>query len=185
MPLLWFLVTDPVKLLAYKVLDAVKADTAPQAEAGLKPGADAEPPPEPEVAPETDEEASAERLNPKPRSNQSLRLDAIESQIRAGRRRSTQSPSPTSNLRRTPTVSRHCGKRRSATSSCGRVKDPEDDPGRIFAGWAHHPRRRGIAARRRTVEAEASTGAKAGPKAEPKPEAKITALSASTSRVPT
>ena len=50
----WFLVTDPVKLLAYKVLDAVKADTEPQANAGLKPGADAEPPPKAEVAPETD-----------------------------------------------------------------------------------------------------------------------------------
>jgi H+-transporting ATPase len=30
----WFLLTDPVKLLAYKVLDTVKSDSAPSAEAG-------------------------------------------------------------------------------------------------------------------------------------------------------
>ena len=38
-----FLITDPVKLLAYKVLDTVKADTRPSAEAEPKPDANAQP----------------------------------------------------------------------------------------------------------------------------------------------
>ena len=40
----WFLITDPVKLLAYKVLDTVKANSAPKpdAKAGAKPAAKAE-----------------------------------------------------------------------------------------------------------------------------------------------
>jgi H+-transporting ATPase len=37
----WFLVTDPVKLLAYKVLDTVKADSAPKPEAKTEAKSDA------------------------------------------------------------------------------------------------------------------------------------------------
>jgi H+-transporting ATPase len=36
--LVWFLITDPVKLLAYKVLDTVKADSRPSAQAEPKTG---------------------------------------------------------------------------------------------------------------------------------------------------
>ena len=58
----WFLVTDPVKLLAYKVLDAVKADAAPAAKAAApsatqapaKPGAKAEPRAAPAAAPKAE-----------------------------------------------------------------------------------------------------------------------------------
>jgi H+-transporting ATPase len=52
----WFLVTDPVKLLAYKVLDTVKADSAPKPEA--KPDAKAEA--KPAAKGETKPEAKAE-----------------------------------------------------------------------------------------------------------------------------
>jgi hypothetical protein len=38
--LTWFLITDPVKLLAYKALDTVKADSKSPAQAELKPAAD-------------------------------------------------------------------------------------------------------------------------------------------------
>ena len=51
----WFLVTDPVKLLAYKVLDTVKADSAPKPEAN--PDAKAETKPEAKAAPQADAKA--------------------------------------------------------------------------------------------------------------------------------
>ena len=66
----WFLVTDPVKLLAYKVLDTVKADSAPK--------------PEAKTAPKPDAKAEAKparpkaRPSPKPKRRQSPqpKLDA-------------------------------------------------------------------------------------------------------------
>ena len=54
----WFLVTDPVKLLAYKVLDTVKADPAPKPE--VKTGAKSEAEIKPEAKGETEPEAEAE-----------------------------------------------------------------------------------------------------------------------------
>ena len=54
----WFLVTDPVKLLAYKVLDTVRADPAPKPE--VKTGAKSEPEIKPEAKGETEPEAEAE-----------------------------------------------------------------------------------------------------------------------------
>ena len=50
--LAWFLVTDPVKLLAYRVLDATKA--APAVQPKIQPRSDAKaapPPPQPEFEP--------------------------------------------------------------------------------------------------------------------------------------
>jgi H+-transporting ATPase len=63
----WFLVTDPIKLLAYKILDTVKADTKPKASVVAKPD-DAKPQPEAKAEPKPDDakpqpEAKAE---PKP-----------------------------------------------------------------------------------------------------------------------
>ena len=54
----WFLVTDPVKLLAYKVLDTVKAAPAPKPE--VKTGAKSETEIKPEAKGETEPEAEAE-----------------------------------------------------------------------------------------------------------------------------
>ena len=54
----WFLVTDPVKLLAYKVLDGVKAAPAPRPE--VKTGAKSETEIKPEAKGETQPEAEAE-----------------------------------------------------------------------------------------------------------------------------
>ena len=54
----WFLVTDPVKLLAYKVLDTVKADPAPKPQ--VKTGAKSEAEIKPEAKGETEPEAEAE-----------------------------------------------------------------------------------------------------------------------------
>lgn len=50
--LAWFLATDPVKLLAYKVLDKVKADAEPEGKAKPEPVAEAKPQPEAKADPE-------------------------------------------------------------------------------------------------------------------------------------
>ena len=56
----WFLVTDPVKLLAYKVLDTVKADSAPKPEAKTEAKSDAKAETKPAAKGETKPEAKAE-----------------------------------------------------------------------------------------------------------------------------
>ena len=56
----WFLVTDPVKLLAYKVLDGVKADPAPKPEVKTEAKPDAKAETKPEAKGETEPEAKAE-----------------------------------------------------------------------------------------------------------------------------
>ena len=55
----WFLVTDPVKLLAYKVLDTVKAGSAPKPEAKTAAKADAKAETKPAAKGETKPEAKA------------------------------------------------------------------------------------------------------------------------------
>ena len=49
--LLWFFITDPVKLLAYKILDRTKTEGKPEAKAGAKPDATAQPAPEAKAKP--------------------------------------------------------------------------------------------------------------------------------------
>jgi H+-transporting ATPase len=84
----WFLVTDPVKLLAYKVLDTVKADSAPKPEAKTeaksdvkaetKPAAKGETKPEAKAAPEAkadDAKPDAEG-GPKPEASAAPQPDA-------------------------------------------------------------------------------------------------------------
>jgi H+-transporting ATPase len=56
----WFLVTDPVKLLAYKILDAVKADSAPKPQAKRDPKAEIKPEAKGDTKPEAEAEVEAE-----------------------------------------------------------------------------------------------------------------------------
>ena len=44
--LLWFFITDPVKLLAYKMFDRTKAEGKPETKTALKPEAESETQPE-------------------------------------------------------------------------------------------------------------------------------------------
>ena len=55
----WFLLTDPVKLLAYKVLDTVKADSTPKPEAKTEAKPDAKAETKPVAKGETEPEAKA------------------------------------------------------------------------------------------------------------------------------
>jgi H+-transporting ATPase len=57
--LLWFFVTDPVKLLAYRIFDPVKATTKPDAKAELKTKADAESKPSAKAEPEPEPTAKS------------------------------------------------------------------------------------------------------------------------------
>ncbi len=56
----WFLVTDPVKLLAYKVLDSLKADAAPKPEAKTEAKPDAKAEPKSAAQGDTEPDAKAE-----------------------------------------------------------------------------------------------------------------------------
>ena len=80
----WFLITDPVKLLAYKVLDTVKADTRPQAIAEPKPDAKERPASNAKAAAEPEARGAAEPearietafdVKPAPRSASKTELD--------------------------------------------------------------------------------------------------------------
>ena len=77
--LVWFLVTDPVKLLAYRVLGATQAVPAPQAKAGSKPDAKAESKPEAEAGPADDAIAAAKpesKPEAKPEAKAAAKPDA-------------------------------------------------------------------------------------------------------------
>jgi H+-transporting ATPase len=56
----WFLVTDPIKLLAYRILDPVKVDSNPQPQLEQKPMTTAKAKPEAKVDPEADVKAAPE-----------------------------------------------------------------------------------------------------------------------------
>jgi len=55
--LLWFLVNDRVKLLAYRIFDPVKTTPQPEAKAELRPEAEAEPKPEAKAEPKPEAKA--------------------------------------------------------------------------------------------------------------------------------
>jgi H+-transporting ATPase len=74
--LLWFLVTDPVKLLAYRIFDPVKAETKPGSKIEDKPETKDESQPDakdkskPEAKPEaTVEQKPDTKAEPKPEAN--------------------------------------------------------------------------------------------------------------------
>jgi H+-transporting ATPase len=67
--LAWFLVNDRVKLLAYRILDPVKAEPQPAAKAALKPEAKVESKPEAKAEPQPEARAEAKpvaKAEPKP-----------------------------------------------------------------------------------------------------------------------
>ena len=73
--LAWFLVTDPVKLLAYRVLDATIA--APKQLAKTEPKPEAKAAPQPEAKPDTEvEPKSAAKAEAKPEAKPDAKLDA-------------------------------------------------------------------------------------------------------------
>ena len=102
----WFLVTDPVKLLAYKVLDTVKADSArkPEAKTEAKPDAKAEA--NPVAKGETEPEAKAAA---KPRSQTTS--PTLSATSRSRKRNASPQPSQSSPSRK-PRLTPPCRKPR-------------------------------------------------------------------------
>ena len=98
----WFLVTDPVKLLAYKVLDAVKADTGsrPAAAPPTEAKADSKPAPQPDAkagdAPESAADAKPASAAPTEEANPTASQSRSLTRRPAPRRRPRRMPKPAS-----------------------------------------------------------------------------------------
>ena len=140
----WFLVTDPVKLLAYKVLDTVKSEAKPEAKAAPAPEAKAEPQPVADASPQP-----VAKAEPQP-------VAKAEPQ-----------PKPEANTGAATLLDTSLGDLLLA----GLVKDPED-AGRIIAAAITQAEAPTAAAKAPEPKAEAQTAFKAGPKAKPEPDTK-------------
>jgi hypothetical protein len=140
----WFLVTDPVKLLAYKVLDTVKSEAKPEAKAAPAPEAKAEPQPVADASPQP-----VAKAEPQP-------VAKAEPQ-----------PKPEANTGSATLLDTSLGDLLLA----GLVKDPED-AGRIIAAAITQAEAPTAAAKAPEPKAEAQTAFKAGPKAKPEPDTK-------------
>ena len=142
----WFLVTDPVKLLAYRILDPLKAGPQPEAKAAPRSAPKAEPKPQlaAKAAPQSEAKATAE---PKPETE----------------------PKPKANTGAATLLNTSLGDLLLA----GLVKDPED-AGRIIAAAMTEAEAPTAAAKAPEPKAETQTVVKAesGPEAESEPDAK-------------
>ena len=160
----WFLVTDPVKLLAYKLLDGVKAESTPKPE----PKTEAKPAAKAEIKPggkgQTEPDAKAEA---KPATKAESKPEALADSAK---------PSPQPDAKSAPKAEAKAGP--PASKPDAKADDAKPDAGgagtKLEAKAAPQPEAK--AAPQPDVEAEPKPEAKAAPepgaKAEPKPEAK-------------
>ena len=192
----WFLVTDPVKLLAYKVLDTVKANSArkPEAKAEAKPDAKAEAKPvakgetEPgaKAAPEAkaDEAKPDAEAEPKPEAKAAPKPEAkaepqpeTEAEPRPQAKAALQTEAKAEPKPKTePKPEAKAGVVTLLDTSlgdllvAGLIKDPED-AGRMIAAAITQAEAPIAAAKASAAKAESKTGTEA----EPKPGAKAKA----------
>jgi H+-transporting ATPase len=162
--LIWFLATDPVKLLAYRVLGASHALAAPQAKAGSTPDAKAETKPaaQPttEAAPKHETKPDA-KVESKPATDVQPRPEAQDAPKPEGK--TTSEAAPNTATRPDPEPKREANTDAAALLNrtlgdllvAGFVKDPED-AGRIIAAAI--------------AQAQAPIAAPKAPEAEVKPE---------------
>jgi len=175
--LVWFLVTDPVKLLAYRILDPAKAgpkleakegpqlgaEAKPEAEAEAKPEpeAKAEPKPKPEAKPEPQPAAGAKpEAEPKPKAEAEPKPEAKPEPQPAAEAKPEAEPKPEVKADVAALLNTTLGE----ILVAGLVKDTED-AGRLIA--------QGI------IQTEARIAAVKAPEAEaaPEPEAKTPSTS--------
>ena len=126
----WFLVTDPVKLLAYKILDTVKSEAKREAKAEPKPEAKVEPEPDAERTTNAAEAKSEARPNVKAeaKANAEPQPAAKPEPEPAAKAALEAEPQPQANAGVTTLLNTSLGDLLVA----GLVKDPED-AGRIIA----------------------------------------------------
>ena len=143
----WFLVTDPVKLLAYKVLDTVKADSAPKPEPKTEAKPDAKAEIKPEAKGETEPEAKAEA---KPATKAEAKPEAGADNAK---------PSPQPDAKSAPKAEANAGPLASKPDAKADDAKPDAEAGpKLEAKAAPQP--------------EAKAAPQPDAKAEPKPEAK-------------
>ena len=157
---IWFVVTDPVKLLAYKVLDTVKSQDKLEAETAAAPEAKAEPQPEARAEPKPEAKAEPQ---PEAKNRASARCEAAST----GNQARKLSRSRTAKAELATLLNTSLGDLLVA----GLVKDPED-AGRLIAAAITQAEAPTAAAKAPEPRAEAQTAFKAGPKAKPEPDAK-------------
>jgi len=156
--LAWFLVNDRVKLLAYRIFDAVKATPRPEAEAVAGPDAEVQPKPDvkAEAKPEAKRNAKAERKpdakKPKPDAKGAEPLTETKA---TPQRKAKTEPKPHANAGAATPLNTSLGELLVA----GLVKDPED-AGREIAAAAKTP----AAEAELKPEAKAEAGPETGTK---------------------
>jgi H+-transporting ATPase len=180
--LAWFLVNDRVKLLAYRILDPVKAGPKLEAKDGSQPEAKAETKAKPEAEAEPEPEAKAEaepkpeaKLEPQPAAEAEPEAEAKPEA--EGKPEPEAEPKPEAKPELQPAVEAEPKPEAKADVAAllnttfgeilvaGLIKDPEDG-GRLIA--------QGI------IQTEARIAAAKAPEAEPEPEAKAKTPPAST-----
>ena len=155
----WFLLTDPVKLLAYEVLDTVKAEVKPEAKAAPKPEAKAEQ--EPDAEQTTNPEAKAEaRPDVKAKAKPDAKPDAIPQPAAKPEPAAKAAPEAEPQPQPITSVATLLNTSLGDLLVAGLVKDPED-AGRVIAA----------AIAQAGAPIAAKPYAKAAPKAETKSEA--------------
>jgi H+-transporting ATPase len=184
--LVWFLVTDPIKLLAYRVLDATKAvptpqakvESVPQAKAVAKPQANAESMPDVEAKPTPEAKAASQPMGeaepkplaePKPEAKGETKAasevapkpeTSIVAQQAAKLEHEPQSSTTVATLLNTPL---------GELLVTGLIKDPED-AGRLIAAAIEQAAAPVVAAKTPEADVDPQSGAKIVPKSEAKSE---------------
>ena len=185
--LAWFLVTDPLKLLAYRVLDATKSVPAPQANAESMPDAKTEAKPEAKAKPKPDIKAEpmptakAEpkpQAEPRPEAKEKPKAEAqaaLESEIRAEDQPVVKvGPEPQTSVGVATLLNTPLGE----LLVTGMVKDPED-AGRLIAAAIAQAAAPVVSAKTPEANAEPVSEAKVMPQSELRPDAKVMAAPAS------
>ncbi len=174
--LAWFLVTDPVKLLAYRILDPVKAAAQPEAKAGPQPEAKAEPQTEAKTGRQSEAKAEA-----KPEAKAPAQREAKPEPKPEAKTAKTE-PKSEANTDVATLMNTSLGD----VLLAGLAKDPQS-VGRIVAQAINQAETPIAVAKAHQVEAELTPEAKPEPhpaaKAAPEPQAKAKTPSASTPQV--
>ena len=179
----WFLVTDPVKLLAYKVLDTVKADFAPkpdaEAEAEAKPEAKAEAKPAAKTEAEAGDRSQRQprqTLRPGPNSKLKVQPRSEAKTVLKPVAKAAPQPEGNSEPKSEPKPEAKAGVATLLNTSlgdllvAGLVKDPED-AGRIIAAAIAQADTRDVAAKAPETKVEPKAETEAAPKPGPKAKA--------------
>jgi H+-transporting ATPase len=173
--LVWFMVTDRVKLLAYKVLDAVKADTKPEGKAPPQLASDVKPEPQANAVPKPDDakpEPEA-KVEPKPKPDDTKPQPEAKAEPKpddAEPQPETETPPGATQPRAKSDVTTLLNRSLGDLLIAGLEKDPED-AGRIIAAAITRAEPSEAGGKPTAPKAKAPDGIEAHPDHTPKPKA--------------